>query len=245
MAKGKIFIGTSGYSYPHWGEGVFYPQGLRENKWLEYYAKFFNTVELNVTFYRLPQKSAFKSWYKRVPEDFSFVVKGSRYITHVKKLKDIGDALVRLFGLLEELKEKLGVVLWQFPPGMKMDIEKLEKFCVQISRYKIRQVFEFRHSSWFNEGIYGILKKYNFSLCLAHSPYWPLVEVITSDFVYLRFHGGESLYGSNYAEKELQSWADKAKIWLNKGIDFYAYFNNDAYGYAVKNALRLKKLLTV
>lgn len=245
MKKGKIFIGTSGYSYTHWGEGVFYPEGLKENKWLEYYCRFFNTVELNVTFYRLHQKNVFKGWNKRTPKDFLFVAKGSRYITHVKKLKDINEPLIRLFDLLKELREKLGVVLWQFPPGMKVDIKKLDNFCEKISKYKIRHAFEFRHPSWFNEEIYCLLKKYNFSLCIAHSPYWPLVEVVTSDFVYLRFHGGESLYGSNYSEKELKSWANKAKIWLSKGLDFYAYFNNDAYGYAVKNALRLKELLTI
>ncbi|MCM8778258.1 MAG: DUF72 domain-containing protein [Candidatus Omnitrophica bacterium] len=223
---------------------MFYPKELRENKWLEYYCKFFNTVELNVTFYRLPPKNVFKNWYKRVPEEFLFVAKGSRYITHVKKLKDTKDALIKLFDLLEELKEKLGVVLWQFPPGMKVELKRMEEFFKQISKYKVRQAFEFRHPSWFREEIYNLLKEYNFSLCLAHSPYWPLVEVITSDFVYLRFHGGTSLYGSNYSEKELQTWAEKAKIWLGKGLDFYAYFNNDAYGYAVKNALRLREILT-
>ena len=242
--ENKIFIGTSGYSYPHWGEGVFYPEGLKENKWLEYYCKFFNTVELNVTFYRLPSRNVFKSWYKRVPKEFYFMAKGSRYITHVKKLVDIKDPLSKLFLSLGELKEKLGGVLWQFSPGMKVDLEKMEKFCKEISKYKTRHTFEFRHPSWFNKDIYAILKKYNFCLCIAHSPFWPLEEIITSDFIYLRFHGGESLYGSNYSDKELKSWAEKAKVWLNKGLDFYAYFNNDAYGYAVKNALKLKELLT-
>lgn len=222
---------------------MFYPAGLVKNKWLEYYCQFFNTVELNVTFYRLPPKNVFKNWYRRVPKDFSFVAKGSRYITHVKKLDDIDEALIKLFASLEELKEKLGVVLWQFPPAMKANLKRLERFFKQIRKYNVRHTFEFRHSSWFNEKVYTLLKEYNFSLCFAHSPSWPLEEVITANFVYLRFHGGTSLYGSNYSEKELQLWANKAKIWLGKGLYFYAYFNNDVCGYAVKNALELKKLL--
>ncbi|MCM8784073.1 MAG: DUF72 domain-containing protein [Candidatus Omnitrophica bacterium] len=245
MKKGRVFIGTSGYSYAHWGDGLFYPEGLRENKWLEYYSKFFNTVELNVTFYRLPRRSTFENWYKKTPKDFVFVVKGSRYITHVKKLNGINDDLLKLFNLLKELKEKLGIVLWQFPPDMKLDIKRLEKFCKDISGYKIRYAFEFRHSSWFNEEVYTLLRNYNFSLCIAHSPFWPMVEIVTSDFIYLRFHGGKTLYGSEYTEKELKFWVDKAKIWIEKGIDLYAYFNNDACGYAVKNAIRLKDLLTI
>lgn len=197
-----------------------------------------------MTFYRLPQKSAFKSWYKRTPESFRFVAKGSRFITHIKKLLKVEDALKQFFEFAQELKEKLAVVLWQLPPGMKVNLERLESFCHFLRKHKIRQVFEFRHPSWFNEDVYSILKKYNFSLCIAHSPDWPLEEVITADFVYLRFHGGQSLYGSNYSDEELISWAKKAKAWLKEGLDFYAYFNNDAYGYAIKNALKLKELLT-
>ena len=290
----NIFIGTSGYNYWHWWDGVFYPADLPQSKWLEYYAKYFDTVELNVTFYRLPQKKTFENWYKRTAKNFLFVAKGSRFITHIKKLKDCAEPLKIFFENVSALKEKLGAVLWQLPPGLKANKEKLSEFCRLLKKTmpKIVQAFEFRNESWFNNEIYEILRKYNFPLCIAHSPRpfrqndmagaeklscyssstpplprpctqerglraragstqrkgrgspdWPCVEEITANSVYLRFHGGESLYGSNYSDEELKSWAKKAKKWLNEGKTVYAYFNNDAYGYAVKNALRLKELV--
>jgi len=245
----KTFIGTSGYNYSHWSDGVFYPRGLPERKWLEHYTRFFNTVELNVSFYRLPQKSVFEGWRKRTPENFKFVVKGSRFITHVKKLKDCEEPLKLFFNNVEGLKEKLGVVLWQLPPNLHVDREKLKAFCKIIHQLRVsrstRHSFEFRHPSWFCEDIYAILRKYGFSLCIAHSQEWPCEELATADFIYFRFHGGEILYGSNYSEKELREWASKAKYWMKKRKDIYAYFNNDAQGFAVKNALRFKELLSI
>jgi uncharacterized protein YecE (DUF72 family) len=243
----KTFVGTSGYNYPHWSDGVFYPRGLPERKWLEYYMSFFNTVELNVSFYRLPKKSVFEGWRKRTPENFRFVVKGSRFITHIKKLKDCEEPLKIFFNNVEGLKKKLGAVLWQLPPNLHANREKLEAFCKIIHGLRVsgstRHSFEFRHSSWFCEEIYAILRKYGFSLCIAHSKDWPCEELATSDFIYFRFHGGEILYGSNYSEEELREWASKAKHWMEKRKDIYAYFNNDAHGFAVKNALRFKELL--
>lgn len=246
MVSVPIFlIGTSGYSYNHWWDGVFYPIDVKPGKWLEYYAKYFNSVELNVSFYRLPKKETFEGWRRRTPKDFRFVAKGSRFITHIKKLKDIEEPLEIFFENASGLEKKLAMVLWQLPPGMRVDIKKLEKFCKSLKKYKkIRQAFEFRNISWFCEEVYEILHKHNFSLCIAHSGRWPVVEELTADFVYLRFHGGgDVLYSSNYTEKELKDWATKVKKWLKEGRDIYAYFNNDAYGYAVKNALRLKELI--
>lgn len=238
----KIYIGTSGYSYPHWVD-VFYPEDLSQGKWLEFYAQHFNTVELNVTFYRLPQEKAFEGWYKKTPKDFLFVVKGSRFITHVKKLTDSEEPLDLLISRAKLLKEKLGIILWQLPPTLKADRRRLEKFLVLCSQFKVcRQAFEFRHQSWFVDEIYELLKKYNLALCIADSPTWPLVEEITADFTYLRFHGGKELYGSNYSDRELKNWASKIKKWQKKNLDIYCYFNNDAYGYAVSNAKTLKKL---
>lgn len=242
----RVFIGTSGYNYWHWGDGVFYPADLPQGKWLEYYTKFFDTVELNVTFYRLPQKKTFGNWYKRTAKNFLFVAKGSRFITHIKKLKDCAEPLKIFFTNVSALKEKLGPVLWQLPPGLKANKEKLSNFCRVLKKMmpKIAQVFEFRNESWFNDEIYEVLRKYNFLLCIAHSPDWPCVEEITADSVYLRFHGGETLYGSNYSEEELKSWARKIRNWLKQVKSVYVYFNNDAYGYAVKNALRLKEMIS-
>jgi uncharacterized protein YecE (DUF72 family) len=236
-----LFIGTSGWNYPHWADGVFYPEGLSQSKWLEYYVKFFNSVELNVTFYRLIQKKTCENWYKRTPKDFYFVAKGSRFITHIKKLKAPVESLNLFIKNVIELKEKLACILWQFPPSYKKDLKRLESFLKLLNKIKIRQAFEFRNESWFDKEVYGLFRKYNACLCIAHSPRFPCVRVVTSDFLYLRFHGAESLYASNYSEKELRGWTRFARKSETKAI--FAYFNNDAYGYAAKNALRFRELL--
>lgn len=237
----RLFIGTSGWNYPHWAEGVFYPQGLRQNKWLEYYTKFFNSVELNVTFYRLVQKKTFQNWYKRTPKKFYFVAKGSRFITHIKKLKATKESLGLFIDNVIELKKKLAAILWQLPPSFKKDLKHLELFLKLFKNLKIRQVFEFRNETWFAQEVYALLKEYNACLCIAHSSRFPCVKEVTADFLYLRFHGQDSLYSSNYSDRELKEWANFAKKFQNK--DIFAFFNNDAYGYAVKNALKFRKLL--
>lgn len=242
----SIYIGTSGYSYKDWADGVFYPNGLPKRKWLEYYVKYFNTVELNVTFYRLPKKATFQNWSQRTPEDFVFAAKGSRYTTHLKKLKDPKDSSIKFFERAEGLKDKLGVVLWQLPGNFKFNKEKFTDFCKALEKMElaknIRHVFEFRHESWFCDEIYNKLKKYNYALCIAHSSKWPFVEKMTADFLYIRFHG-RKLYKSKYDIDELEKWADKIKKWAEGNKDTYVYFNNDANGYAIENALELKNLI--
>jgi uncharacterized protein YecE (DUF72 family) len=237
----KLFIGTSGWNYAHWAEGIFYPQGLSQTKWLEHYAKFFNSVELNVTFYRLLQKKIFQNWRKRTPRNFHFVAKGSRFITHIKKIKGIEEPLKLFIERVCGLKEKLAAILWQLPPSFKKDLNRLEYFLKLLKKIKIRQVFEFRNDSWFDQEVYALLKRYNVCLCIAHSGRFPCVKEVTAGFIYLRFHGGDSLYSSNYSDKELKEWADFVKEY--KGKDIFAFFNNDAYGYALKNALRFRELL--
>jgi uncharacterized protein YecE (DUF72 family) len=236
----KLFIGTSGWNYPHW-QDVFYPKDLSQSKWLEYYARFFNCVELNVTFYRLVQKKTFQNWHKRTPKDFYFVAKGSRFITHIKKLQQVKEPLNLFIENAIGLKDKLAAVLWQLPPSLKKDIKRLESFLRLLKKINIRQVFEFRDITWFDKEIYLLLKKYNACLCIAHSDRFPCVKESTADFLYLRFHGGESLYSSNYSDKDLRGWADFARQFKNK--DTFAFFNNDAYGYAAKNALKFRELL--
>lgn len=243
-SKQKIHIGTSGYSYSHW-QDVFYPASLSESKWLEYYVKYFKTVELNITFYRLPQEKIFKSWYKRTPKDFVFAVKGSRFISHIKKLKDVAEPLKLFFSRLKYLKKKTCVVLWQLPPAWKLNLKRLEEFLKMQKRYKIRQAFEFRNKTWFCPEVYQLLKKYNAALCIADSPDWPEVEEATADFIYIRLHGGKILYGSNYSAAELKEWAKKIKKWTKNRKNVYVYFNNDFEGYAVKNALELKEILKI
>lgn len=245
--SGQILVGTSGYNYRHWGGGLFYPRKIPQREWLEYYARNFRSVELNVTFYRLPHKNIFEGWYNRTDKGFVFAIKGSRYITHIKKLNDCKEPLAVFFQNARGLKEKLSIILWQLPPNYHLNTERIENFCrllreVEVAK-KCRHTFEFRHESWFCPEVYNVLKEYDISICIAHSSRWPYREIITANYIYLRFHGGETLYGSKYTDEELKQWASKAKQWADDNRDVYAYFNNDAQGYAVFNALKFRELL--
>lgn len=238
----RAHIGTSGFYYDHWKDGIFYPPDLAKKEWLRFYASRFETVELNTTFYRLPAEETFRSWYQITPRDFVFALKGSRFLSHVKKFKDAGEVWNNFYHRAKLLKEKLGPVLFQTPPSWKKDAGRLESFLKIISK-KLPLAFEFRHPSWFDEEVYRVLKKFNVSLCFVSSPDWPTAEVITTDFIYIRFHGEAGLYSSNYSDRKLSLWAKKFKKWIKEGRDVYAYFNNDALGYAPKNALTLIKLV--
>ena len=248
-AIGRVFIGTSGYNYPHWWNGVFYPSHLPQKRWLEFYGDSFNTVELNVSFYRLPTREAFVSWHKRTPEHFSFAVKGSRFITHINRLKDCRDPLTLLLDHASPLKEKLGALLWQLPPKFRFQKERLEEFCVLLSTLprskRLRHAFEFRDESWLCEEAFRVLQEFDFTFCIAPGSGLPCAERVTSDLVYLRLHGGEVLYGSDYSDKELKQWAEKIRNWEKKKKTVFVYFNNDTYGFAIKNALSLKKLMSI
>ena len=241
-----IHIGTSGYSYKHWSGGVFYPPKLTPRKWLEFYGTQFSTVELNVTFYRLPREGVFQSWMTRSPDNFLFSVKASRYITHIKRLKDVKDSLDLLKKAVRPLKSKIACVLWQLPPGFKNDPARLKKFCAALARVsfyrKTRQVFEFRDESWFCQETHDILKKFNHGLCWA-DPSRAKEEVVTADFLYLRFHGGSGRYESRYSRDDLKIWVRKVIAAKARIKDVYVYFNNDAGGYAPANAREFQKIV--
>jgi uncharacterized protein YecE (DUF72 family) len=238
---GKVYVGTSGFSYSHWGKGVFYPQDIPQSRWFEYYGQHFDTVELNVSFYRLPKKETFAGWRKRAGKDFVFAVKGSRYITHVKKLKDCQEPVKRFFKNAEGIKNGKDIVLWQLPPRLKANPKRLTEF-LKLLPGEWRHAFEFRDESWLDKEIDKILGKDNIAVVFQDHSQWPMTEKVTADFVYLRLHGKKHLYSSCYTEKELKSWAKKIGGWQKRGIDCYTYFNNDALGYAVENAQTLKKL---
>lgn len=239
----SIYIGTSGYSYRGWAEGVFYPVGLPQRKWLEFYTGYFNTVELNVTFYRLPSDKVFIGWYKRTPSGFRFSVKGSRFITHVKRLRDTSDALKIFLDRVINLREKLSVILWQLSPNSKADTERLGEFIKMLREFDVRNVFEFREKSWFTEKVFSLLRENNISFCMADYPDFGVKVPPTADFVYIRRHGQDGSYATSYSDKELKRDASDIKKWSKEGKDLYIYFNNDAFGYAVKNATTLKGLL--
>ena len=248
MPKGKLFIGTSGWVYGHW-EGIFYPEDLPSKDKLKYFSQHFKTAEINYSFYHLPRPTTYQNWYNQTPEDFLFAVKASRFITHIKRLQGVKEAWEQFIENALNLKEKLGPILFQFPPSFRIDLKRLESFLKILSK-DYRYAFEFRHKSWCDKKIYSLLKKHNVAWVIADSPSCPILrpgsgqeaEVVTADFIYIRMHGSKVLFASKYTNEELEDLAQKIKKWLKQKIDVYCYFNNDAYGYAIKNAKELLEL---
>lgn len=252
IVGGKLFIGTSGWIYGHW-EWIFYPEDLPSKEKLKYFSKHFKTAEINYSFYHLPRPNTYQNWYNQTPEDFLFAVKASRFITHIKRLNGVKAAWKEFLDNTLTLKEKLGPILFQFPPSFKAtteNVKRLTEFLKLLSldrkrvSLKLQFAFEFRHKSWCDKKIYNLLKKYNVAWVIADSPRYPQADVVTADFVYIRMHGSKVMFTSNYTKKELSSLAQKIKKWL-KTADVYCYFNNDAYGYAVENARELLKLCKI
>lgn len=245
---GKVYLGTSGWNYRHWSGGVFYPKGSKPSEWLSYYARSFDSVEINYTFYRLPEKNVFETWYEETPPDFTFTVKASRFITHLKKLLDPQEHVPRLLENASGLKDKLGVVLYQLPPYWGFDRERLEGLLQVIDRQEIvpgvRSALEVRDESWYNQVLFAILREHNVPLVLADQPGFAAEGPLTADFVFLRRHGPGERYASNYPDEMLKKDAWRIREWIAEGRDVYIYFNNDVHGYAVQNALTLKRFLT-
>lgn len=243
MMMGQVFVGTSGYSYKHW-KGILYPPGLPQSRWLECYCQHFDTVELNVTFYRLPARKTFDGWYAKTPAGFCFAAKGSRFITHIKRMKDCRQPIRTYKEHAAGLGAKLAVVLWQLPPNLHYSKERLAGFCglLRDAYHETRHAFEFRHKSWLQDDCYDILTSHGFALCIPLSPDYPRVERMTAPFSYIRFHSGEVLGDSCYTDEELTQWATKLRAWRQER-DLYIYFNNDAQGFAIDNAKTLRDYL--
>jgi uncharacterized protein YecE (DUF72 family) len=239
MSK-KIFIGTSGWSYEHW-KGVFYPEDLPANRWFEYYCDYFNTVEINNSFYQLPSIKTFKDWHRQAPKNFIFSVKGSRFITHMKKLKDPQKSIKKFLTHTSYLKDKLGPILFQLPPHWRLNLERLSCFIKSLPR-DLKFVFEFRENSWFDRKVFGLLNKEKIGFCVHDMRGVNCPCLMTGNLAYIRFHGTTSLYGGKYTKAQLEDWALFVKKCEKKG-KVYIYFNNDAEGYAVENALEFKKIL--
>ncbi len=234
----KLYIGTSGWNYNHW-RGVFYPEELAQKKWLEYYCTHFDTVELNNSFYRLPEKKTFETWRNQTPDGFAFSVKASRYLTHIKRLREPEEPLERLMDRASGLSEKLNIVLYQFPPRWNLDLERLEQFLKILPKHP-RSAFEFRDESWQCEEVWSLLSKYGVAYCVMDSPGLPLHLRTTCGYSYIRMHSGGD--EGNYTDDHLREWAGYATDMMGKG-DVYIYFNNDYKGFAVKNALKLRDML--
>jgi uncharacterized protein YecE (DUF72 family) len=235
------FVGMSGWHYDHW-RGIFYPPKLARAEWLGFYARHFDTVELNNSFYRLPSEDAFTAWHGSSPPEFIFAVKVSRFITHIKRLKNIEEALENFTIRAKILDEKLGPLLYQLPPGMHRNDERLESFLSKLPQ-GMQHVFEFRHPSWLEDKVFDLLRQYHVGLCVFDMPSFTCPVVATADFAYIRFHGSRGLYSSCYSDEELADWAKKIASLTANLKAVYIYFNNDAEAFAVRNAKTLRQYL--
>ena len=235
----QLHLGTSGWSYPGW-KGLFYPPDLPSKDWLEFYAKHFATVEINMTFYRFPKPETLKGWLEKTPADFRFTLKANRQITHLKRLRKV-ESEVRYFTILaDSLRDKLGCILFQLPPSIKLDLDLLAGFLGTLSADH-RNVIEFRDESWYDERAYDLLKKHRTAFCTVSSNRVPKTPVETSDVAYFRFHGLTGGYRYDYPDDELAEWAGAIK--RVRAAEAFIYFNNDYRALAVKNGIKLAELL--
>ena len=237
----KSYIGTSGWNYEHW-KGIFYPDRLPSSDWLGFYSSRFDTVEINYSFYRLPDRAVFEKWSAETPPDFIFAVKASRYLTHRKKLKDAKEPLERLFHSAEGLGSKLGPILYQLPPRWNVNADRLREF-LSLLPSDFRHVMEFRDPSWLNEEVFDLLRRHSVGCCIMSAPDLPRIMQVTAPFAYIRMHSGGCDTEGNYEEPQLEWWADQVKEYL-RDTDVYVYFNNDFKGFAVRNASRLIELVS-
>lgn len=235
-SQGTLRIGTSGYEYPHWS-GVFYPPDLRRNAWFGHYAERFDTVEINNTFYGLPKAETFDAWRRRAPAGFCYVLKFSRYGTHVKRLKDPAGPVGNFLERARRLGPLLGPILVQLPPRWRVNVERLAGF-LEAAPADLRWAVEFRDPTWLCEAVYDVLRAHNAALCL-HDMIPKHPRVVTADWVYLRFHGGEP--EGSYSRQALTAAARRVRAHLADGLDVHAYFNNDVGGHAVSNAADLRR----
>jgi uncharacterized protein YecE (DUF72 family) len=239
-----VRIGCSGWNYPHWRERV-YPKGVPARRWLAHYATLFDTVEVNNTFYRLPSRSAVAAWVEESPDGFLFAVKASRFLTHMKRLTDMGQGVKRFYERIEPLTEspKMGPVLWQLPENFHRNDDRLAFALERLPPG--RHCFEFRHASWFAAEVYALLREHGVALVIGDHPKRPFQEQeLTADWTFVRFHYGSRGRNGNYSERELEEWAGRVQKWRRR-VEVFAYFNNDWEGYAVRNGLWLRERLGV
>jgi uncharacterized protein YecE (DUF72 family) len=236
-----VRIGTAGWHYRHW-RGPFYPADLSAKDMLRWYLERFDTVEINNSFYRLPAAQTFAAWRDATPARFTFAVKGSRYITHRKKLKDAVPALSRFLPPVEALGAKLGPILFQLPPRWSCNVARLTEFLSSLPA-RHRYTFEFRDPSWHDPAVYRLLTRHNAAFCIYELGGFVSPLAVTADFVYVRLHGPGAKYQGDYAADALEAWAWRIRGWRRALEAVYVYFDNDQAGYAAKNAAELKRLV--
>jgi uncharacterized protein YecE (DUF72 family) len=239
MDQARVRVGCSGWEYRHW-RGSFYPRDLPQSRWLEHYAERFDTVELNGTFYRLPEATTFDSWRRRAPSGFAYAVKASRYLTHQKRLRDPTEPLDRLWTRAAHLEHHMGPMLYQLPPRWHRNLERLQAFLAALPPRRLHAV-EFRDPSWHHPDTYRLLEKHGVALCLHDMPEARAPREPIGPFVYVRFHGREGTYGGAYPRQTIGAWARRLRRWSADGMTAWVYFNNDVGGHAPRDAVRLRE----
>ncbi len=241
---GRVFIGTSGWNYKHWANGKFYPKSCPESEWLAFYARHFSTVEVNNSFYRLPPPETFALWAKKTPPGFVFAVKASRFITHIKRLKEPGESVNLFLKNSARLGKKRGPILFQLPPRMKADVGRLRGLARALGRRKkLRIALEFRDESWLVPEVYRAVEKAGWTVCLADWRGLAQDIPVLGPFCYIRRHGAAALYASRYSDAQIARDAEFATDTARAGRDVYFYYNNDAGAYAVQNARTLARMI--
>jgi uncharacterized protein YecE (DUF72 family) len=250
----EIRVGCSGWQYKHW-RGAFYPVELPQARWFDFYRTRFDTVEINNSFYRLPEAETFARWREQAPVRFLYAVKASRFLTHMKKLKEPQDPLERFFERARALRQHLGPVLYQLPPRWPLNLERLQHFLIALDRQgrllrsagfkiRLRHAIEFREPSWYDERVYALLNRHRVALCLHDMQGSASPRFVVGPFVYVRFHG-HTRYAGRYEDRALDEWADWLAERVLEGIDAFAYFNNDVGAHAPRDAVRLRDRLAL
>jgi uncharacterized protein YecE (DUF72 family) len=235
-----VHIGTSGWHYAHW-RGAFYPIELPAREWLTFYAQHFESVEINNSFYHLLEVATLQTWAENTPPGFRFAAKASRYLTHMKKLKDPQPALSNFLSRIEALGAKLGPILFQLPPHWRCDLERLETFLSALPG-EHRYAFELRDPSWQTPAVFALLARHRAASCVYDLAGVQSPAELTTDFAYVRLHGPAGPYQGCYSRDALATWAERLREWASRLAEIYIYFDNDEAGYAARNALELRAL---
>jgi uncharacterized protein YecE (DUF72 family) len=238
----RAYIGTSGWVYAGWREHLYANTPVR--KWLQVASRAFDALEINGSFYTQIKPETYQRWYDETPAEFRFALKGHRFVTHYKRLRDCSDSVIRLRDQAKPLREKLAAVVWQLPSNFQCSLERLEDFMRSLAAWPdVRHSLELRHRSWFNVQVADVMRAANVGVCMGDAPDFPMWREVTSDVVYVRLHGHTKKYASSYSEQSLQRWAVDVRQWLDEGRDVHVYFDNDALGHAVRNALRFQRIV--
>ena len=237
---GKIRIGCSGWNYKHWRE-LFYPKGVPVRLWFEHYASTFDTVEINNSFYRLPKAETFDKWREQAPPGFCYAVKANRFITQAKKLKECEEPMQRMLAPFRHLGDRLGPILYQLPPSLKLNFDRLRDFLALLPP-DLTHVFEFRDKSWYTDEVLALLDAHGVSFCAHDMPGSASPRWAAGPIAYVRFHGGEGKYWGRYSDEGLLSWTDWIIEQSRRGRDVWCYFNNDIHAHAIHDALTLRAM---